>query len=80
VPIHCRVVKDLNDFDGSWTVRTQSLAHLNLILIFLAQMWESATWLFLNLIVITDNHVTAGMMDEVSLKVCNCMRFAIFSG
>ena len=21
VPIHCRVVKDLNHFDGAWTVR-----------------------------------------------------------
>lgn len=25
VPVHCRVGRDLSDFDGSWTVRGQCL-------------------------------------------------------
>ena len=70
VPIHCRVVKDLNDFDGSWTVCLDFLP-FEYILTFILQMWEGTTLFHspcayaLKLIIL---HV-AGMMDEINLRM-----------
>ncbi|OBZ70871.1 Mitochondrial distribution and morphology protein 31, partial [Grifola frondosa] len=54
VPIRCRVVSDLNEFDGAWTVRVTMLALVcwSTDLHCLVQMWET------------------GLMDAIAVKVC----------
>ena len=41
VPIHCRVIKDVDDFDGAWTVSHSPQGQSVITLTSFSQMWES---------------------------------------
>lgn len=70
MPIHCRVVKDLNEFDGSWTVRCL-VFHLYCLRsdICYADVGKY-DFIFLICCIGTKQYFhVAGMMDDISLKV-----------
>ena len=41
IPVRCRVIKDMEHFDGAWTVRSHSVQFGRALMARLLQMWES---------------------------------------
>lgn len=71
VPIHCRVVKDLSDFDGAWTVSVclQQWLILNLSIDFFRCGKVSLGSLYCDEHLQIPSFHLAGLMDEISVKV-----------
>ena len=70
VPIRCRVVQDLEDFDGSWTVcHSIRTVHTQTDVV-LFKMWESEFLLSLYPLESCSNLPEAGLIDVLGIKVC----------
>ncbi|KXN90943.1 Mitochondrial distribution and morphology protein 31 [Leucoagaricus sp. SymC.cos] len=81
VPIHCRMVKNLGDFDGAWTV-SNCFAYLSPRISSdnrHPQMWESACSSLLSLQASAESFSfgTAGLMDEISMKTYDAMAYHV---
>ena len=72
VPIRCRVVKKLSDFDGSWTVSWDLSMMINIYTDPLRHRCGKVSSFHLGVVALRAHLCdlfVAGLMDEISLKV-----------